>query len=234
MKDWAKKEIELAIKNELKGKKDDGTFNYGVECYKSAYKALESLIDDEHSGSSIHYTKSILNRLIDGKPLTPIEDIECEWNIIDDNEEWKMYQSKRMSSLFKYVYKNGAIKYRDVNRVVFIDEETNLSWSNGNVTDVVDNLLPISMPYFARNEYYYVYGTDFDTEAKHGYYDTMHYNFLKTPNNETIELNLYFKDGGDGKDIEITKEEYLERKNIFIENFNKINEMEKQHGTERH
>lgn len=49
----------------------------------------------------------ILDKLIDGKALTPIEDVPEAWNYIghfDEEEEAagiKRYQCKRMSSLFK-------------------------------------------------------------------------------------------------------------------------------------
>ena len=79
MLEWAKKEIEIAKKRE---KEDDqeGVFNYGAMCYASALRAFESLAKDGHSGISIGFTKQILNRLIDGKPLTPIEDTEDMWS----------------------------------------------------------------------------------------------------------------------------------------------------------
>ena len=73
-----KNEIELAKKQEEKNAPDD--CNYGNACYDSAYKAFESLLNDNHSGMSIRITKSILDRLIDNKPLTPIYDDKKEWN----------------------------------------------------------------------------------------------------------------------------------------------------------
>lgn len=54
-------------------------FNYGAMCYASALRAFESLVKDGRSGMSIGFTKQILNRLIDGEPLTPIEDTEDTW-----------------------------------------------------------------------------------------------------------------------------------------------------------
>lgn len=48
-------------------------------CYKSALKAFNELCDEGHSGMSIQITKSILCRLIDGKPLTEIEDTPDVW-----------------------------------------------------------------------------------------------------------------------------------------------------------
>lgn len=77
--DWAKREVELACKRENPNKKP-GEFDYGCACYESALKALNSLAEDGHSGFSMSITKQILNRLIDGKPLTPIEDTDDVWN----------------------------------------------------------------------------------------------------------------------------------------------------------
>lgn len=81
MTEWAKREIEIAIKKE-RGDGDPNEWDYGCACYESAYKAFLSLYEDEHSGCSIGFTKEILNRLIDGKPLTPIEDVPDVWSKI--------------------------------------------------------------------------------------------------------------------------------------------------------
>ena len=122
MKDWAKREIELACKKENPDRKE-GEFDYGCSCYESAYRAFECLLGDEHSGMSIGITKNILNRLIDGKPLTPIEDTENVWNECHrgKDRESTTYQNKRRSSLFKDVHTNGTITYTDVNRYYCVD-----------------------------------------------------------------------------------------------------------------
>ena len=77
MKDWAEREVEIACRRE---NPDRGEFDYGCACYESALKAYKSLVEDGHSGFSIVLTKHILNRLIDCKPLTPIEDTDDIWN----------------------------------------------------------------------------------------------------------------------------------------------------------
>ena len=74
MQEWAKKEIEIACARE-RGDNPEDEWDYGVACYKGALEAFEVLCGQGHSGYSICFTKQILNRLIDGKPLTPIE--EC-------------------------------------------------------------------------------------------------------------------------------------------------------------
>lgn len=81
MLEWAKKEVEIACKRENPDKKEE-EFDYGCACYESALKAFESLCEDGHSGMSIGFTKNILNWLIDGKPLTPIEDTDYIWKEI--------------------------------------------------------------------------------------------------------------------------------------------------------
>lgn len=75
MLDWAKREVEIACNKENPNRKEV-EFDYGCACYESALKAFESLCDDGHSGFSIKMTQAILNRLLDGKPLTPIEDTD--------------------------------------------------------------------------------------------------------------------------------------------------------------
>ena len=100
---WAEREIELLKEA---NKPDEGEcFDYVGGCCDSALKAFEVLLDDEHSGLSIQITKMILDKLIDGKALTPIEDVPEAWNFIgcfNEEEEAagiKRYQCKRMSSL---------------------------------------------------------------------------------------------------------------------------------------
>ena len=116
MLDWAKREVEIACRKENPNRKE-GEWDYGCACYESALKAFESLCGDGHSGFSIKMTQQILNRMIDGQPLTPIEDTddiweECPWS---KNGE-KRYQCERMSSLFKTVYPDGTVRYSDVDR----------------------------------------------------------------------------------------------------------------------
>lgn len=105
--DWAKREVEIACKKENPNRKE-GEFDYGCACYESALKAFESLLEDGHSGFSIKMTQAILIRLLDGQPLTPIEDTDDIWNECSRPKDGpKVYQCKRMNSLFKDVYADG-------------------------------------------------------------------------------------------------------------------------------
>lgn len=143
---WAEREIEIACKHENPDRKA-GEWDYGCACYESALKAFKSLLEDGHSGFSIGMTKYILNRLIEGKPLTLIEDTDDIWDKCTYRKEFNMYQCKRMSSLFKDIYPDGSIKYHDNNRICCINvDNPNVSYHNGLVSNLIDEMYPITMP----------------------------------------------------------------------------------------
>ena len=79
MSEWAKREVEIACDNLRQRSENEDDLQYDILCYESAMKAYETLMEDDHSGCSIVFTKNILNRLIDGRPLTPIYDTEDVW-----------------------------------------------------------------------------------------------------------------------------------------------------------
>lgn len=219
--DWAKKEVEIACKKENPNGKE-GWFDYGCACYKSALKAFQSLCEDGHSGFSIKMTQAILVRLLDGQPLTPIEDIDEVWSDISDmsglKEEERNYQCKRMSSLFKYVYADGTVKYSDNNRLYCVSiHNPKGNYSSGLVRRIIDEMFPITMPYMPGKPIK-VYCEDFLTDKKNGDFDTVGVFYaLKTEDGkqEKIEINRFFREPeGDEESnwTEISKEEYYERK----------------------
>lgn len=217
MREWAKQEVELACKKENPERKED-EFDYGCACYESALKAFNSLCEDGHSGYSIGVTKTILNRLIDNLPLTPIEDTEDAWdkNIVDknDEEEYVCYQCNRMSSLFKYIYKDGTIKYNDVSRTICVDINTGSSFTSSLANRIVNEIYPISLPY--SGERIKIYMEDFLYDKKNGDYDTVGVYYM-IKNDEKIEINKFYKESDFAPYsiepfIEISKEEYEERK----------------------
>lgn len=218
MKEWAKKEVELACKHENPDRKE-GEFDYGCACYESALKAFNSLCDDGHSGFSIKMTQAILNRLIDMQPLTPIEDTDDTWNIcsrLKDGSE--VYQCKRMPSLFKYVYGDGTVKYHDNDLSYCVDiNSPDVTYSARLVGDIIEEMYPITMPYMPGKPIK-VYCEDFLVDKKNGDFDTVGVLYaLKTENGEQqkIEINRFFREPeGDeeGSWTEISKEEYYERK----------------------
>ena len=210
--DWAKREVELACKRENPDRKP-GEWDYGCACYESALKALKSLLEDGHSGFSIGLTKQILNRLIDMKPLTPIEDTDDVWEYSWENTDGtKVYHCNRMSSLFKDVHPDGSISYHDSDRFVGIDIKSGLSWHSGTINRIMEEIIgPITMPYIPQDKPYRVYREDFLYDPENGDYDTVALLYYKTPDGEQKELNIYLAEK-DGELVRITKEEYDTRK----------------------
>ena len=210
MLEWAKREVEIASKRE-RGDKPEGGWDYGRACYDSALKAFESLCGDGHSGFSIGVTKSILNRLIDGKPLTPIEDTEEVWGMVYRESKSKLYQCKRMGSLFKNVTEDGVVFYTDINRCYCVSKNNpNASWHNGFVCKIYDAMYPLTMPYMPSGKADEIVCEELLTDPKNGDYDTLAILYIKRANGERVEVNRYFKEG-DTSFVEISLEEYKER-----------------------
>ena len=210
MTEWAENEVKLACKREAPDRKE-GEWDYGCACYESALKAYKSLMEDEHSGFSFGMTKQILLRLCDGRPLTPIEDIEdewikCEWRMSD---KYETYRAKRMSSLFKNVYPDGTVDISDSERFTCFDVNNPYSsYTNGLVSRIMNEMFPIKFPY--SGESFKVYTEDLLTDPKHGDFDTIGIYYAILPNGDKNEINRFFKEAGNGWE-EINVSEYNER-----------------------
>ena len=212
---WAENEVAIACCREKPDRKD-GEWDYGCACYESALKAFHSLCEDDHSGCSIGLTKAILNRLINNKPLLPIEDTNEVWSDISDMSGMKgeecNYQCKRMSSLFKYVYADGTVKYRDVDRYHGANINCpDAPYHSGLIDTVMDELYPITMPYMPADRAYKVYTEEFLVDPKNGDFDTVGILYVITPSLERVEINRYFKEAPNGF-AEIDEAEYVKRK----------------------
>lgn len=169
MLDWAKREVEIACKKENPNRKE-GEFDYGCSCYESALKAFESLLEDGHYGFGIKMTQAILIRLLNGQPLTPIEDTEDIWNVHSCSgilaHGIDVYQCKRMSSLFKHIYFDGTVKYYDVDNSYCVDiNNPSNTYSSSLVRKLIDEMFPIKMPYMPGKPIA-VYCEDFLTDKK--------------------------------------------------------------------
>lgn len=210
---WAENEIDIACKRENPNHKR-GEFDYGIACYQSALRAYKSMLDDEHSGFSWSITRNILLRLMDGRPLTPIEDTIDSWYKWKrrDNIDYDIYQSKRMSSLFKCVYADGSVKYNDNNRVVCKDiySSSGATYRNNFVTKLIDDIYPITMPYIPDDKAITVHCCDFLCEPSGGDFDTMGILFMIMPDGKKVDIRKYYKEVKDEL-VEITHKEYEER-----------------------
>ena len=216
MLDWAEREVELACARERCQSDERTDCEYGVLCLKSALKAYKCLMEDEHSGFSIGVTMNFLNRLVDRKPLTPIEDTPDMWDVIDhyDNGTECQWQCSRMSSLFKVMHWDGEITYSDVNRVVVTyANNPGIMWHNSRATRIINEMFPIKMPYWPPKGRYTVYAEDFLVDPNCGDYDTTGYLYVITPEGEKVEIGRYSKEDPDTHEwVDIDFEEYCERK----------------------
>ena len=225
--EWAKKEVEIACKRENPNRKE-GEFDYGCACYASALKAFESLIEDGHSCYSIGITKHILNRLIDGMPLTPIEDTDDAWGMPYTNDDGEMeYQCNRMSALFKTVHSDGSVDYSSNDYCYCIDiNNPKIAYYSGLAIRIIHKMFPITMPYMPGKPIK-VYCEDFLTDKKNGDFDTVGVFYaLKEENGEPIriEINRFFREPFENEKesekfhvyVEISKEEYDSRKAIKL------------------
>ena len=213
---WAAHEVKLAIQAEKEACKGTDEWRYGAAYYKSALRAFNSLASDGHSGFSIQITKSILNRLVDGLCLTPIEDTPDIWSDISEifskGSNSKHYQCRRLSSLFKEVAEDGTVTLSDTNRVLGVNVNSpDVTFSNGFLTRLIDKMFPITMPYLPSRKKFKVVVDDFLVDPQNGDYDTIGYLYFITPDGKKVELNRYFKEV-DGQMIQIEKAEFDERK----------------------
>ena len=211
MMNWAENEVKLACERERINSSNTG-WEYGCACYESALKAFKSLLADDHSEMSISITKGILNRLIDRKCLTPIEDTPDVWrDDSQDSSRSQTLQCKRMGSLFKYIYPDGTVKYKDIDRTRCYLVGDHIPWSNGFIANLVDEMHPITMPYSPENKPYMVYAKEFLTDKQNGDYDTIHIVYVKNPDGTIERINRYFKESKNSF-VEINHAEFAECK----------------------
>lgn len=181
--------------------------DYNSICYlialNIAHKAEVLQAKEGITGFQHGYIATIAKSLIDSNPITPIEDNEDEWAevVIADNDGPTIYQAKRAPNLCKYVYSDGAIKYRDNNRFVYVEDGA--TWNSKLISDIAEKYYgPITFPYMPGSKNRYVFEvTTFDSvNGEPGSYDTMVIYDMKGK-------TLYITDDGDS----LTYEEFMNR-----------------------
>lgn len=207
MLNWAEHEVELALKS------IDPEDKYTRTCYHSALRALKSLSEDGHSGLSIGVTMRILDRLAQGKPLTPIEDTPDVWEACKwaDRKDCQAFRCSRMHSLFKYVYPDGTVRYTDVERTRVYDlDDPTIPFLNSLIARLIDEMFPIAMPYCPSDRPMRVTVEDFLVDPANGDYYTTGVFDVTDPDGVKHPINRYFTECGtaDKSTREITAEEY--------------------------
>ena len=171
-KEWANKEPEHVAKYV--------TMKYGnnipmTECYKmvvnEAVKIFNELEDLQHTEESKVMIKRFLSRLIEDKPLSPIEDRDDVWDEVDyrclfpvevhagEDIETTLYINKRLRTLYRRevrdIKKDVLIEktYHDPTRVTCINTIDGKEVILSLVNDYVDEHYPIEFPYFPTDKY---------------------------------------------------------------------------------
>ena len=198
-----KKEIELACKRERELENNPSGWSYGCYCYESALKAYESLYNDNHSGYSWSITTNILKRMCAGLPLSPITESDFK------KEDGGYYcQCPRMSSLFRDELSNGEVVYTSVDRYYcFEKNDTKNTFTGGGVRDILDEMFPITLPYYPSTDKYKVCVETSLINPKNGDFDTRAIWWVQTPDGDRIEVNRFFTEKN-RRWVEITYEEY--------------------------
>lgn len=212
MSKWAEEEVRLACSK----LENDGMRLYREACYRSALDAYLTLMNAGHSGGSFGVTAAILKRLLDEFPLTPIEDIPEVWAEPTEGPDhrYTSQQCKRLSSLFKDTDKvTGSVTYSDVNRVICKGND-GLTYTNGFISHLIDEMYPITMPYMPKGRYQ-VKATDFDTHGQSGCFDTIGVHSVRCPDGTVTEINRFFKETLSGW-AEIDRAEYYARHNQYL------------------
>ena len=181
--------------------------DYGTICYlialNIAHKAEVLQEKEGITGFQHGYIAGIAKNLIDNVPITPIEDNEGEWTeiVMGANGAPTIYQAKRASSLFKYVYDDGTVKYSDCDRFVY--REDGATWNCKLLGEIAEKYYgPITFPYMpgSKNRHVFEAITFNSINGEPGSYDTMVVYDMK---GET----LYITDDGDP----LSYEEFMKR-----------------------
>lgn len=183
---------------------------YDSSVILSANKAFRVIKTAGHTKEELIQMVDTLTRLVDWKPLFPIQEDE----VIDERYEMNgqhLYDYKRYSGLFKRVYPDGRVEYGDVHMAVGVNIDDECEYYSGLVDRVVQDIHPIKFPYLPPTIPYKVYAEDFLVNPKYGDYDTTGFFYMIEPDGTRVEINRFFKEDS-FEFVEITKEEYEERK----------------------
>ena len=84
------------------GMTEDSSDEMNVMMRKHILHMMNEFAEEGHSGFSASYAISILTKLMDFKPLSPLTGEDDEWNnLVENYESVPHWQNKRRSSVFK-------------------------------------------------------------------------------------------------------------------------------------
>lgn len=209
MTDWARSEVEF-IREAFK--KDDDIKDYAMACYETALKAFETVCEAGLTGFQVPIVKQIFDALIDGRPLSKLEESPDIWSdkLMSPEEKGKKFQCIRKSSLFKTIHEDGSVSYSDVDRVTVHKVITGTYWHSGFITRMIDEMFPITFPYCPPKNKYVVYVREYLTDRKNGDFDTLYVMSVTCPDGKIVGIHKFYKDF-ESDLAEIEREEFDER-----------------------
>ncbi len=191
--DFYKREREL-IQNKVS--------EYELLCYDDAMKALELLCKDA-SGYSIGVTMKYLNRMVKCLPMVPID--EKDFGLYFERKIIGSHQCPRMSSLFMRIDDERNVTYSDIDRVVTKVISNGSTWSSSFITNIVDKMYPITLPYMPTGQTYVANVEEFLFDKNNGDYDAIHFVSLVNPDGKVEQIDRFFMEFG-GKFEEVSSE----------------------------
>ena len=200
-KSWAENEVEIFL-NECK-RENVGDYEYIEAVLNAALKVYNVLVEQGHSGLSYHYTCDVLKNLLDRKPLTSITGDDAEWGDKETRYDGTVcQQNKRRTALFKHTLPDGSIRYSDIDRVRSAEIGTNdYCWCSGLATRIVDEMFPITFPYFPEGTFL-VDSLTINSLGEDILFNCPDYNGVfiesfRSPDGKRYEVNRLFLEGDD-------------------------------------
>lgn len=218
LKEWAKREMDLVTKDL---KMEEKAY------YEAAYQGFCEFVDRTENLERPGVAKTLLIQLINENPLSPIEDNEEDWMIVEgydlekenSNPGYTIYQCNRRASLFKkvsYDKKTGEIsstKFTDADRSVCIDINTSEMFTGGIGPAILNEMIPIQMPYQPLGKIK-IFTEEFKYhEDCEGSADTFGVLYFRMEDGQMKNVMRFFKDDYKTHEmVEINKSEYFARK----------------------
>ena len=136
------------------GMTEDSPDGMNRDMRKHILHMMKEFADEGHSGFSASYAISILTKLLDFKPLSPLTGEDSEWSDVREYGPTPYYQNKRRSSVFKDA--DGSCY--DIDGKVFWewykDEDDNISKSYYTCRE---SRVPVTFPYTVPDKPIYEY-----------------------------------------------------------------------------
>lgn len=210
MKKWAKNEVKLAIEENRTDHNEelDWVYRTALELYRSLVNKVSE------PQKPIEAVRVVFDQLMDKNPLTPIEDVEEDWVVIEEKVEYSIYQNKRRLSLLKKKTKEGNVIFNDTDRVRCIDVDSGKSYNGEAISLIVNEMFPIIFPYEPLGKIK-VFTEDFKYHKDNDLcdYDTVGILDVLSFDGELRKINRFFKyDPKTNQMVEIDQQEYYARK----------------------